>query len=638
MNKFLSNNFETEIHSQELDFIYEQTPESIEETVFEDNGFIHTIKPYFRLLRKRLQLTPQKEKNFTSIIYLTLDCPPYTQDSLKTDSPLEYANKLRLQYPENLIKILIPIIKDKPDNKPLLSFKFFIQNRITSAYIYKLAKNPYNIEVYGIYSPSFSNCKNIAALSRIHYLAPFLRAARLAVNKLKCDIVHCENIPYFLGCEFNEKTNSNTKVLQIIKDFTRIEMSKPEIFWSAINLADKKAMKKICRDKIIKKEIANLFKLHNTRNFHQIKDCLIFIYKNYYKFRKYIDKGADIDENIIFKHLNKRITQIFPQFVSGAEEIYFNPMIYTLKKADWISTISETYYNEILANPKLSGEIYNKLKKIQNKFSYLNYGCDKSKFLDKKIYHYYNLENFREERKYNKTALLKKLGENRIRTNFVDTDLFKAEEDIKIAGYLDAFYDSPLLFANPDNDIFAYGIDILFNTILKLFEMHKNIQVIICIKDGLKSKFIKSWIDFLSKNKYFNGRWIFIDGTINPEKFLASSDMILIPQRTNIMSSEHFSAMYYGCVPVAARCGILNDTIKDIFDDIVNGCGFKTKTSLLCEDDNNEIFLNALIKALNLYQNNPSSWNLLIKNCMNQNTDWNFEILQEYQEVYNKLK
>ena len=38
--------------------------------------------------------------------------------------------------------------------------------------------------------------------------------------------------------------------------------------------------------------------LHNTKHFYKGKDCLNFIYKNYYKFRKYIDKGEDIEENI----------------------------------------------------------------------------------------------------------------------------------------------------------------------------------------------------------------------------------------------------------------------------------------------------------------------------------------------------
>ena len=102
-------------------------------------------------------------------------------------------------------------------------------------------------------------------------------------------------------------------------------------------------------------------------------------------------------------------------------------------------------------------------------------------------------------------------------------------------------------------------------------------------------------------------------------------------------TQEHYIAMSYGCVPVAARSGILNDTIPDIFDDISGGCGFKTKTGLLTEEDTNELYLTPVMKALNLYQNNPNSWNLLIKNCMNRESTWNFKMLEKYNKIYQEL-
>ena len=135
----------------------------------------------------------------------------------------------------------------------------------------------------------------------------------------------------------------------------------------------------------------------------------------------------------------------------------------------------------------------------------------------------------------------------------------------------------------------------------------------------------------------FNGKWVFIDGEINLPKFLSASDMILLPKRTNSTGIEHFIAMNYGCVPIASRSGILNDTIPDIFDDIADGCGFKTKTSLLVDEDVNELFLTPVMKAINLYQNNPNSWNLLIKNCLNKDFNWNFEILEKYNQIYQEL-
>ena len=658
-----SNLYSTETHNEDLDFIFNQESESFDDAIFENRDLVHDLKMYFRLFRKKFSLfvKEKKQKNFTNILYVTLDCPPFTPNSNRQDNPLEYITEMRKQYPDKEIQVLVPIInldKDFRPNKKLsleingkirvlektnLVYKFFLQNRIQGAIIYKFPKEISNIQVYGVYSPTFSWIKNISELSKIQYMAPFLKAVRIAVKKMSKinfapDIVHCENIPYYLGAEFEIRIFPKPKVLQIIKDFTQIDIAKPEAFWALINLADKRAMNKICKDNVIKKCVANLFNLHNTQRFYQMKDCLSFIYKNYYKFRKYIDKGEDLDENIIFNRLNSRIMQLFPQ-ISYGEELYFNPMMYTLKKCDYWATVSESYYKQVFENPELSGKMFKQIEKSKEKSCFINLGCDLNKYPKtntRKIYQCFDLENFRELRIKNKNTLVKEFSKDRIKTNFVDPTLFKGET-AKIIGSLDSFYESPLLFANPGSEIFANGVDVLFNTILKLFELHKNIQVIVCIKDGLKINFIKTWIDFLSKNKYFNGRWVFIDGEINQEKFLASSDMILFPRRANLSNIDHFIAMNYGCVPVISRSGILNDTIPDIFDDISGGCGFKTKKNLLTEEDNNELFLTPLMKALNLYQNNPNSWNLLIKNCLNHNSGWSFEILEKYNRIYQNL-
>ncbi len=646
------NPYSTASHGDDLDFIFNQDTDDFDEIVFQENkDIIQELKTYFRLFRKKFfnVVREKMQKNFTNILLITLD------------NPIEYISEMRNQYPDNDIRVLVPIINVNEETrvskkltleidgkfqvleKTSISFEFFLQNRIQTATVYKFPKNKSNVTVYGIYSPIFSRVKQVSDLSRLQYLAPFLKSARITVKKMgkenfSPDIVHCENIPYYLGGEFETKLPTRVKILQIIKDFTQIDIAKSEAFWAAINLADKNAMRKICRDQIIKKCVAKLFNLHNTKRFYQMKDCLNFIYKNYYKFRKYIDKGEDIDENIIFNRLNARIMQIFPNIAHG-EELYFNPMMYTLKKCDFWATTSKTYYKEIYENPKLSGKMFKQIEKSKEKSSYVSFGCDMTKYPrenTRMIYECFNTENFRDIRVKNKTAILKEFSLDRIKTNFVDPTLFKGE-GVKIYGSLDSFYESPLLFANPSPEIFANGVDILFNTILKLFELHKNIQVIICIKDGMKINFVKTWIDFLSQNKYWNGRWVFIDGEVNLPKFFASSDMVLIPRRANITTPDHFIAMNYGCVPVASRSGILNDTIPDIFDDIVGGCGFKTKFGLLSEEDTNELFLTPMMKALNLYQNNPNSWNLLIKNCMNKDFGWNFKILEKYNKIYENL-
>ena len=124
---------------------------------------------------------------------------------------------------------------------------------------------------------------------------------------------------------------------------------------------------------------------------------------------------------------------------------------------------------------------------------------------------------------------------------------------------------------------------------------------------------------------------------INFEQFYAASDINLLPRRINSFDIEYLNGMELGCIPVAARVGILNDTVADIFDDMVLGCGFKTKKSLLNNESAEEEYLAILIKALNLFTNNPASWNLLIKNVMNYDARWSFEIIEKYNNIYEML-
>ena len=65
--------------------------------------------------------------------------------------------------------------------------------------------------------------------------------------------------------------------------------------------------------------------------------------------------------------------------------------------------------------------------------------------------------------------------------------------------------------------------------------------------------------------------------------------------------------------------------------------GMKRKERLLTEEDTNQLYLSPVLKALNIYQNNPNSWNSLIKNCLNRDSRWNFSILENYNKIYKDL-
>ena len=132
----------------------------------------------------------------------------------------------------------------------------------------------------------------------------------------------------------------------------------------------------------------------------------------------------------------------------------------------------------------------------------------------------------------------------------------------------------------------------------------------------------------------FDGRWVYINSPINLEQFYASADLTLFPARKNMMYSNQYKALQYGCIPVTTGIGCYNDVITGIFDDMREGCGFKTNSELINEQEILENFMQILNKAINLYSNNHSSWNLLIKNAMSYDSSWNFEKLEKYNQIY----
>ena len=612
-------NFETETHTKELDLMFERPSKKVVQQV-ENVDMFHDFKTQFRFLRKNLSslLRKRLKKDFKQVLIITVQKPP-----------VDYILAFRKQYPDKDIKVLVPVNNVENLEKTNISFDFFLQNKTNEARLYKFPRNAENVEIFGLYSSAFFTLED-NDFSKFQFLAPFVKAVRICAKKLKPDIIHADKIPFFLGAEFESKLSYSIRVFQVVDDFYTEENEQIEPFWAAINLVNQQGMKKLCRDKIIQKCIASLFNLHSTKNFKQMRDCLDFIYQNYVKFRENINKEEELDENILFKRMNARALKLFPE-LRFENNSYYDKMYFTLKKTDFWAVISKSYYKEIFENSCM--DLKTRINQTKSKSGFVNLGIGEIKT---KLYQPFDVGNFRELRQKNKTYLLKEFSAQRVKTKFVDISLFKSE-DYEIRGYLDSFYEAPLIFAKFDNDIFKNGVDVALNSILKLFELRKNIQVIINIPNGLSNNYIKSWVEFLEDNAGLNGRWLFIDGKINTEQFYAASDINLLPRRINSFDIEYLNGMELGCIPVAARVGILNDTVADIFDDMVFGCGFKTKKSLLNDADAEEDYLEILNKALNLYTNNHSSWNLLIKNAMNYDARWSFEIIEKYNEIYEML-
>ena len=632
-----------------------------------EGTFYNEWKELLRYLKLRYRIAKKiykklfnigKTKNFTNIVYLTADCPPYVPNTERLDSPVDYIFEMRKQYPDLDIRLMIPLLGFDENTKitkkfsidfnnkffdlekTSISFEFFLQNKTWEGIVYKFIPDESNVVVYGIFSPAFSYLQSSEEIVEFEKSILFLKAARIAISFLnkenfKPDIIHSETLPFFMGTEFEQKLLPNTCVLQTFDNFLKLENQKQEPFWSLINLADKKCMHKIYKDPYIQDYISKLFNLPIKNITPKMEDCINLVFDNYKIFHK-SNSSQQYRGDIIFRHLNTRVKKLFPAFIKKEQSEYY-PFLNTLLKSDIWALYSKTYYNDLFSKKLASPLILKEINNNYYKSAYIQPAIGVYEISNKKIYNDFDIMNYRQERVKNKKTLIKEFSSDSIKTGFIDETLFQDYENVKIYGYLDTFYEAPLLFANPDSDIFPEGIDILFGTLLKLFERNKNIQIIISVKDGLKQEYIKSVVNFLYENKIFIGRWVYVNGEVNLPKIFSGSDIYLYPARICDKSVKHLLGYKYGAIPVTSSAGILNDTVIDIFDDIADGNGFKTKSDLLYEDENTNEYINTLVKALDLFNNNPSSWNRLIKNNLMKNIGWDFEKLEEYNKIYRNI-
>ena len=386
--------FNTESHEKELDMMFNETSALEEQNVdilpAKDFDSLYQIKANLRYTRKALFnfLKHFKKSENNTILFLT-----------KGEIPLDFISEFRKQYPEKGIKVLIPI--DNFDNLEKLNIdvEFFLQNKTNTASLYKLKQNSENVDVFGIYSNSFSGFDR----EQFQYLASFTRAAREMIKKLRPSIVHAFDVPFFIGAEFDKQFPFGIKIIQTVTDFSVYDKNKQEVFWAAINLADKAGMKKLCRDKIIQKCIASLFNQHNTKGFSRMRECLDFLYENYYKFRNFVNKDDEIDENILFNRMNIRALKLFPQLAYGDDNSY-NAIFHTIKRANLWTVFSETYYNDIFNNSKWNSPVYKRLNEFKDKSDWLSYGMIQK---PASIYQKFDLDNFRDKRSLNKKYLIK---------------------------------------------------------------------------------------------------------------------------------------------------------------------------------------------------------------------------------------
>ncbi|XP_027345236.1 probable starch synthase 4, chloroplastic/amyloplastic isoform X2 [Abrus precatorius] len=112
----------------------------------------------------------------------------------------------------------------------------------------------------------------------------------------------------------------------------------------------------------------------------------------------------------------------------------------------------------------------------------------------------------------------------------------------------------------------------------------------------------------------------------------AASDMFIIPSIFEPCGLTQMISMRYGAIPIARKTGGLNDSVFDVDDDTIPP-QFRNGFTFVNADEQG---LNgALVRAFNLYRNNPESWKQLVQKDMNIDFSWESSAAQ-YEELYLK--
>lgn len=128
------------------------------------------------------------------------------------------------------------------------------------------------------------------------------------------------------------------------------------------------------------------------------------------------------------------------------------------------------------------------------------------------------------------------------------------------------------------------------------------------------------WVVFVEKFDERFARWI-----------IAGTDMILIPSRYEPCGLTQLYAMKYGTLPVVRATGGLQDTVVDEREGASVATGFKF--DLPQADD----CMNALKRAVAVYDKRPDLWYCMQQNAMHMDFSWN-RSAHRYLELYRSIQ
>jgi starch synthase len=291
--------------------------------------------------------------------------------------------------------------------------------------------------------------------------------------------------------------------------------------------------------------------------------------------------------------------------ISYVNDLEFENSINFLKTgiqtADFISTVSETYANEIL-HDYFAFRMNSVLEARKNDLYGIVNGIDYEQFnpkTDEALVYNYNLRNYLKGKSENKKHLREHFN--------------MADNKLPLIGMVSRLTE-------------AKGFDIIKIIIEDLLKEGKLQMVLL----GSGDPEIENYYNNL-KEVYPDNLGVHIGYSDEvARKIYAGSDLFLMPSRFEPCGLAQLISLKYGTLPVVRKTGGLRDTIipYNKFTGEGNGFGF--------ENFDAEDLLHAVTEATEAYYN-KDAWKALVKRAMNEDFSWE-QSAEKYIQLYEKLK
>ena len=291
----------------------------------------------------------------------------------------------------------------------------------------------------------------------------------------------------------------------------------------------------------------------------------------------------------------------------GLDNKYFDALIYNgdlnllkgaIQLADRINTVSETYAREIL-DPYFSYGLDKILIVEQGKLKGILNGIDIEKFnpkTDPIIPINYDIHTF-EDKVKNKLELQKELG-------------LEVSEDIPLIGMVTRLTHQK-------------GIDLLLQASEDILRTGAQLVVL-----GTGDAHYESALRSLENYRHDRVRSILLFSNEMSAKIYASSDIFLMPSKTEPCGLSQLISLRYSTVPVVHSVGGLRDTVIPFTG--VEGNGF-TFESFQSGD-----MMDAIYRAVTCFYQSPGEWNQIIQNNLNKDVSWE-KSAKQYLSLYHEV-